>query len=210
MISSQELCTVRPLLCLLWVCTWWRHQMETFSALLVLCAGNSPVSGEFPAQRPMKRSFDVFFDLRLTKRLSKHSRGWWFETLSRSLSRHCNDLSISKSIFQGHFVGTVLQHRGPISHESTTDITVALVLFYFCYVLYFRTLQSDISSHRKNYHRLWKLLCKCILTFVITNPTALRQVTFANIQDIMLLWSRYIQYISQMCTRFCYALFLFG
>ena len=39
--------------------------METFSALLVLCAGNSPATGEFPAQRPVTRSFDVFFDLRL-------------------------------------------------------------------------------------------------------------------------------------------------
>ena len=44
---------------------WWRHQMETFSALLAICAGNSPVTGEFPAQRPVTRSFDVFFDLRL-------------------------------------------------------------------------------------------------------------------------------------------------
>ena len=69
---------------------WWRHQMETFSALLTLCAGNSPVSGEFPAQRPVTRSFDVFFDLRLIKRLSKHARGWWFEMLSRPLWRHCN------------------------------------------------------------------------------------------------------------------------
>ena len=47
-----------------------------FSALLALCAGNSPVPGEFPAQRPVTRSFDVFFDLRLNKRLSKQSRGW--------------------------------------------------------------------------------------------------------------------------------------
>ena len=39
--------------------------METFSALLAICAGNSPVPGEFPAQRPVTRSFDVFFDLRL-------------------------------------------------------------------------------------------------------------------------------------------------
>ena len=45
--------------------TWWRHQMETFSALLAICAGNSPVPGEFPAQRPVTRSFYVFFDLRL-------------------------------------------------------------------------------------------------------------------------------------------------
>ena len=45
--------------------------METFSALLVLCAGNSPVTGEFPTQKPVTRSFDVFFDLRLNKQLNK-------------------------------------------------------------------------------------------------------------------------------------------
>ena len=43
--------------------TWWRHQMETFSALLAICAGNSPITGEFPPQRQVTRSFDVFFDL---------------------------------------------------------------------------------------------------------------------------------------------------
>ena len=62
--------------------SWWRHQMETLSALLAICAGNPPVPGEFPAQRPVTRSFDVFFDLCLNKR--------WFETLSRPLWRHCN------------------------------------------------------------------------------------------------------------------------
>ena len=51
--------------------TWWHHQMETFSALLAICAGNSPVPGEFPTQRPVTRSFDVLFDLCLNKRLSK-------------------------------------------------------------------------------------------------------------------------------------------
>ena len=69
---------------------WWRHQMETFSALLAICAGHSPVPGEFPVQRPVTRSFDVFFDLRQIKRLNKHSRGWWFETLSRPLWRQSN------------------------------------------------------------------------------------------------------------------------
>ena len=73
--------------------TWWRHQMETISALLALCARNSPVTGEFPSQRPGTRSFDVFFDLRLNKRLDKQSWGWWFETQSRSLWRYCNDYS---------------------------------------------------------------------------------------------------------------------
>ena len=69
---------------------WWRHQMETLSALLAICAGNSPASGDFPAQRPVTRSFDVFFDLRLNKRLRKQSQGWWFETLSCPLWRHRN------------------------------------------------------------------------------------------------------------------------
>ena len=66
--------------------------METFSALLALCAGNSPFPCEFPAQRPVTWSFDVFCDLRLNKRLSKQSWGWWFETLSWSLWRHCDDI----------------------------------------------------------------------------------------------------------------------
>ena len=74
--------------------SWWRHQMETFSALLAICAGNSPVPGEFPTQKPVRRSFDVFFDLRLNKRLSKQWWGWWFETLSHPLWRHRNVMQI--------------------------------------------------------------------------------------------------------------------
>ena len=70
---------------------WWRHQMETFSALLALCAGNSPVTGEFLAQRPVTRNIDVFFDLRLKKQSSKQSRRRWFEKPPRSLWRHCNE-----------------------------------------------------------------------------------------------------------------------
>ena len=62
----------------------WRHQMETFSTLLAICAGNSPASGEFPGRRPVTRSFDVFFDLRLNKWLRKQSRGWLFETPLRT------------------------------------------------------------------------------------------------------------------------------
>ena len=71
---------------------WWRHQMETFSALLALCAGNSPVTGEFPSQRPVRRSFlEVFIDLRLNKRLSKQSWGRWYKTPLRWLWRYCNE-----------------------------------------------------------------------------------------------------------------------
>ena len=55
-----------------------------------------PLCGEFtghrwlPAQRPVTRSFDVFFDLLLNKHLSKQSLGWWFQTPSCPLWCHCN------------------------------------------------------------------------------------------------------------------------
>ena len=65
--------------------------METFSALLTICAGNSPVTGEFATQRPVMRSFDVFFDLCLNERLNKQSWGWRFETSSCPLWCHSND-----------------------------------------------------------------------------------------------------------------------
>ena len=42
--------------------------METFSALLALWEGNSPVTFEFPSQRPVTRSSDFFFDIRLNNR----------------------------------------------------------------------------------------------------------------------------------------------
>ena len=63
---------------------------ENISALLDLYEGNPPVTGGFPLQRPVTRSFGVFFDRRLNKRLGKHSRRGWFETPSRSLWRQCN------------------------------------------------------------------------------------------------------------------------
>ena len=62
--------------------TWWRHQMETFSTLLALCAGISPVTVEFPSQRPVTRSFDVFFGLRL-------ENGWVNNRDAGDLRRHC-------------------------------------------------------------------------------------------------------------------------
>ena len=59
-------------------CTWWRHR--------------SPVTGEFPPQRSMTRSFDVFFVLRQNQQLSKQWTRRWFETPSCSLWRHCNEM----------------------------------------------------------------------------------------------------------------------
>ena len=71
--------------------TWWRHEVETFSALLVLCERNLAVTGGFPFQRPVTRSFSVLYDLCSNKRLSKQSRRRWFKTPPRSLLRQCNE-----------------------------------------------------------------------------------------------------------------------
>ena len=68
--------------------SWRHHQTETFSALLALCEWNPPITPWIPLQRPV--SFDVFFNLRLNKQLSKQGRRRWFETPSHSLWRHCN------------------------------------------------------------------------------------------------------------------------
>ena len=107
---------------------WWRHQIGTFSALLALCAGNSPVSGEVPIQRPVARSFDVFFDLRLNKCLSKHSRRRWFETPSCSLSRHCN----AESIRKGPVMWRAFPCQGYASMASINTIASSQGMNVFC------------------------------------------------------------------------------
>ena len=113
--------------------------METYSALLALCAGNSSVTGEFPSQRSVARSIDVFFNLRLNKQLSKQSCGWWFKMPSRSLWRHCNGNGISYT-----------------SKTSFFHWTRALGLFLFAEhhlshtinMWYYRT--ADMSKRSKN------------------------------------------------------------
>ena len=96
----------------------------TFSVLLELCAGNSPVTGEFPSQRPVTRIFDVFFDMRLNKRLVKQSWRWWFETPWRSLWRHCNGRAILLSVvifensYWSPFYNQIAENIGGVSDAS--------------------------------------------------------------------------------------------
>ena len=96
--------------------SWCRHQMETFSALLAICAGNSPAIGEFSAQRPVARNFNVFFNLRLNKRLSKQTYGWRFETPSRLLWCYCNVNKFTGfiSLFSSHVSWSYLKNDSPI------------------------------------------------------------------------------------------------
>ena len=101
--------------------SWWRHQMETFPALLAFCAGNSPVTGEFTAQRPLTRSFDIFFNLRLNKRLNKQSWDWWFETSSCPLWRRCN--VCSSRLVCNHFLH-LRTNQVHISRNVLSSVTV--------------------------------------------------------------------------------------
>ena len=68
------------------------HMMTSSMETFFRVTGPLWVTGEFPSQRPVTRSFDVFFDLCLNKRLGKPLRRRWFEMLSRSLWRHCNEM----------------------------------------------------------------------------------------------------------------------
>ena len=129
--------------------------METFSALLAICAGNSPVTGEFPPQRPVTRNFDVFFDLRLNKRLSKHWWGWWFETPSCSLWRHCNEhtwLNLAHLIV---FIVMICVlpywgeiHKGQVVNEFIADSFLILWNFdiRICFIDIYHYINDDCLS----------------------------------------------------------------
>ena len=119
---------------------YWDHIMTSSNhfLFLALCQGNPPVTGGFPSQRPVTRSFDVYFDLRLNIRLCKQSRRRWFETSSRSLWRHCNkivNLDLSYSIAIKCKLNYCLQQfdhfaNGIISINRNTKHHFGIILFH--------------------------------------------------------------------------------
>ena len=72
---------------------WWRHQMETFCALLALWGGGGGWVGGGGGGGGVGGGGGEFTGHRLNERLSKQSWGWWFETPSRPLWRHCNGIT---------------------------------------------------------------------------------------------------------------------
>ena len=92
--------------------------METFSALLAICAGNSPVTGEFPAQRPVTRSFDVFFDLCLNK-------GWVNKVEAGDLRR--NRAHYGAIVMQVHMFHPSAAHHQWATAFVTSDASFALL-----------------------------------------------------------------------------------
>ena len=70
---------------------------------------NWPFGRGIPRTKPLTRSFDVFVDLRLNKRLGKQSWGWWFEMPWRALWRHCNGLNVIRATSDMCLVHSKLQ-----------------------------------------------------------------------------------------------------
>ena len=96
------------------ISSWWRHQKETFPALLAICAGNSPVPGEFPAQRPVTRSLDVFFDLRT-------NNGWVKNGEAGDLRRHRAHCDvIVMFVMQRSWASSIMPHG--LSQEEVNTI----------------------------------------------------------------------------------------
>ena len=118
---------------------WWRHQMKTLSALLVLCAGNSPVTTEFPHKGQWRGALMFSLICALAKRLRKHSWRWWFETSSRSFWRRCNGLLC------GGRGGHLIQVTDTVSislHHSFISYVLLLLFCIYLYIWYIFLLHS--------------------------------------------------------------------
>ena len=103
--------------------------------------------GEFPTQRPVTWSFDVFFDLRLNKRLSKQPWGWWFETPSWSLWRHKSDVGRNNP-----------SYNHPIFHLPHPPQPSTVQTTYPFFRLHIRALPSVALAHGGE-NNGWVLIC---------------------------------------------------
>ena len=131
--------------------SWWRHQMETFSALLTIWPGNSPVTSEFPAQRPVTQSFTVFFDLCLNKWLSKQQWGWWIQMPSCPLWRHCNVILVPKFLHWYHVIfgvgnGLSLYNHNLVGMAVTMGINAWKIIIYLHNVWKFKNFTFHIQN----------------------------------------------------------------
>ena len=105
-----------------WIGKWWPQSMaiwsphddvikrKHFPRYWPFVRGNSPGTDEFPAQRPVTQSFGVFLDLRLNNLLSKQWWGWWFETASTPLWRHCNGILTRIFAMQNMYIDYLRPH----------------------------------------------------------------------------------------------------
>ena len=157
-----------------------------------------PVPGEFHTQRPMTPSFDVFFNLRLNKRLSKQSWGWWFETLSRPLWRHCNERPCplyasfeNKSFMTEEALRFVLSGKRLMLSRVTclcdfVGDDIVTQMMYTIYIPYFRNVHYKVSqedwlqmvdSFSEYFNPLQSSARKQVRPFVTLVPNERRELT---------------------------------
>ena len=175
----------------------WKH----FPRFLPMVKGihRSPV--ECPPQRPMTRSFDVFFDLCLNKRLSKQSKRWWFETPPRSVWRHCNC-----KWSHGCINNTTWDWLpNETKHKSCANLLVWYILYIFHSLNHRDELQLWIYSF---------LVIKWVDNFMIlivsqsnvhasfSNCTLFRDVTDSCIYPRNMKW-KYISKLFMITTKIC-------
>ena len=148
----------------------WKH----FPRYWLLCAGNSPITDEFPSQRPVTQSFDVFFDQHLNKRLSKQWWGWWFETPLHPSWRHCNVVSSFINICCGHdvhiltavsLIGDMLGDLGPF---LTTKADLSAPKSKYIRKL---SVMWNLSIDTCRYDRLCTISIKCCPSYYIIRET---------------------------------------
>ena len=148
----------------------------------------SPLCGEFPAQRPVTRMFDVFFDLCLNKRLSKQSWGWWFKTPSRPLWRHCNDFQIDTNLGISILRWHLDNHGGWVPKiTKLTVINLGQIIIWHSLTPNCNLLQNDqntcISNHNLAPNTLTVNLLKPRVTKVIYSqscPKILQNLVSSN------------------------------
>ena len=151
----------------------WRHQMETFSALLAICAGNSPVTGEFPAQRTVTRSFGVFFDLRLNKWLSKQSWG-------------CTDLRR----YHAHYDVTVMQLSDMRVNDSVLN-TVGFVISVVLTNVLFWNIYLFIILYAWNTYAFYCFFCTSKFTWFDMVFFNLARKWFGYEHDDVIKWKHF-------------------
>ena len=127
--------------------SWWRHQMETFSALLAICAGNSPISGEFPAQRPVT------------------GNGWVNNRESGDLRRH-----------RAHYDGIVMWRLENVFHFVQTSIYKQATVPFKLYIQkqkshHLKTFPSfptqEVIATDENFLKKWQDICLSVVNGVL-------------------------------------------
>ena len=96
---------------------WWRHQTETFSALLALCEGNPPVNGGFPHKGQWRRA--LMFSLSCAP-----INGWGNNRDAGDLRRHCAHYGVT--VMEMRNLGSIYVHLQLYANVSRLRLSVRM------------------------------------------------------------------------------------